>query len=144
MKWKYVAAWIPMVFIAIANGALRQFGYKEYLGELRAHQLSTVIGALLLGLYIWLLIHRWKLTATSEAIRIGLLWLGMTVLFEFVFGHFVMGHPWSVLLHDYNLFEGRIWIVVLIWVTIAPYVFFRFRKYPPGERPKSQAPIIKS
>lgn len=133
MKWKYVAAWFPMVLIAIANGALRQFAYKEYLGELRAHQLSTVSGVALLGIYIWFLIQRWKLSSTSEALRIGLLWLVMTVLFEFVFGHYVMGHPWAALLHDYNLFEGRLWIVVLIWVTIAPYVFYRIQKRAPGD-----------
>ncbi len=128
MNWKYIVAWFPMVFIAIANGALRQFAYREYLGELTAHQLSTVSGVAILGIYIWILIQRWKLSSTSEAIRIGLLWLVMTVLFEFVFGHFVMGHTWAKLLHDYNLFEGRLWIVVLIWVTIAPYVFYRFQK----------------
>ena len=131
MKWRYVVAWFPMVLIAIANGALRQFAYREYLGELRAHQLSTVSGVAILGIYIWFLIQRWKLSSTSEAIRIGLLWLVMTVMFEFVFGHFVMGHPWATLLHDYNLLEGRLWIVVLIWVTIAPYVFYRFQKRAP-------------
>jgi hypothetical protein len=128
MNWKYVAAWFPMVLIAIANGALREITYKEYLGDLRAHQLSTVIGVSLFAIYIWLLIHRWRLTSSSEAIRIGLLWLAMTVAFEFIFGHYVMGRPWAALMYDYNLLEGRVWVVVLIWVTIAPYVFFRFQK----------------
>lgn len=135
MKWQHVVAWFPMVIIAIANGALRQFAYREYLGELRAHQLSTVIGVLLFGIYIWFLIHRWKVTSTAEARRIGLLWLAMTVLFEFIFGHFVMGHPWSTLLHDYNIVEGRLWIIVLCWVTIAPYVFTRFLKRAPETAP---------
>jgi hypothetical protein len=39
--WKYVLAWLPMVFIAIGNGAIREGWYGKYLSELQAHQLST-------------------------------------------------------------------------------------------------------
>jgi hypothetical protein len=58
---------------------------------------------------------------------VGLIWLGMTVIFEFVFGHYVIGHPWRKLFHDYNLLEGRVWVLVLIWTTIAPLLFYKIR-----------------
>ena len=38
-----------------------------------------------------------------------------------------MGHPWTKLFHDYNLLEGRLWVVVLIWVTISPLVLRQLR-----------------
>ncbi|MEW6447103.1 MAG: hypothetical protein AB1426_03305, partial [Bacillota bacterium] len=60
---------------------------------------------------------------------IGLIWLVLTVAFEFGFGHFVMGHSWSRLLHDYNLLKGRLWVLVLLWVAIAPYVFYRLSEF---------------
>ena len=47
--------------------------------------------------------------------------------FEFMFGRFVMGHPWSRLLQDYNLLQGRVWVVFLAWLALAPYVFHRSR-----------------
>jgi len=50
----------------------------------------------------------------------------MTVCFEFFFGHYVAGHPWSRLFHDYNILDGRIWGLLLVWITVAPYVFYRF------------------
>ena len=59
------------------------------------------------------------------ALAIGGIWLALTVAFEFLFGHYVMGHPWSRLFHDYNLLEGRLWVLVLVWTFIAPYVFYR-------------------
>jgi hypothetical protein len=37
-----------------------------------------------------------------------------------------MKHPWTRLLHDYNILEGRVWVLVLVWITIAPYIFSRF------------------
>ena len=51
--WKYLLLWIPMVFIAIANGVVREAWYGRHLSELRAHQLSTLTGVVLFGLYIW-------------------------------------------------------------------------------------------
>ena len=51
----------------------------------------------------------------------------MTILFEFLFGHFIAGHPWSHLFHDYNLLAGRLWVLVLLWTAITPYLFYRMR-----------------
>ncbi len=117
-----------MVFIAIANGVLRQAWYGKYLSELHAHQLSTLIGTVLFAVYIWVVIRFGKPSSAGQAIAIGLVWLALTVVFEFLFGHFVVGHPWARLLQDYNLFAGRVWSLLLVWVTVAPYVFYRFGK----------------
>lgn len=126
--FKYILAWIPMVFIAIANGALRQVWYGKYLSELHAHQLSTLIGALLFAVYIWVVMRYWKPVSAGQAMSIGLVWLGLTVAFEFLFGHFAMGHPWARLLQDYNLLAGRVWSLLLIGVAVAPYFFYRLQK----------------
>ena len=50
--WKYVLAWIPMVVIAIINGAFREGWYGKHMSELQAHQISTATGVLLFGVYI--------------------------------------------------------------------------------------------
>lgn len=114
-----------MVPIAIANGAIRQGWYAQHLGELAAHQVSTLTAMLLLGGYIWLIARRWPPESGTQAILVGLLWLAMTVTFELLFGRYVVGHPWTKLLQDYNLVAGRIWPVLLAWVTAAPYLFYR-------------------
>ena len=111
--WKYILAWVPMVLIAIANGVLREAWHGKHLSELNAHQVSTATGVLLFGAYIWALIRIWRPESPGQAFAIGLTWLGLTVAFEFLFGHFVAGHPWSKLFHDYNIFAGRVWVIVL-------------------------------
>lgn len=128
MFLKYFLAWFPLVVIAIINGSIRQFGYSQYVTELSAHQISTFTGIVLFGIYIWLITRVWKINSAKQAFAIGGMWLGMTILFEFGFGHYVMGHPWSKLLHDYNLFAGRLWIFILIWTATAPYVFYKFNR----------------
>lgn len=126
MIWRYLLAWLPMVLIGIFNGVIREATYGKVLSELRAHQISTVIGLLLFSLYIWFLTHLWRLESLTQAWTIGLLWLGLTILFEFGFGHYIAGHSWHKLLADYNLLAGRVWLVVLIWIALAPIVFSRF------------------
>jgi hypothetical protein len=126
--WRYVLAWFPMVAIAIANGALRESWYGQHLTEPAAHQISTLTAVVLFGAYIWFVVQFWSPTSKAQAIAIGLLWLVMTIAFEFLFGHFVAGHTWERLLHDYNLLAGRVWPLVLVWVAVAPYLFFRMSK----------------
>jgi len=122
----YTLAWFPMVLIGIINGIIRQSVYGPSMSELTAHQVSTVTGITLLGFYVWVLTRRWRVRSARQAISIGLIWFALTVAFEFLFGHFVLGHPWSRLLHDYDILDGRLWILVLLWTTAAPYVFYRF------------------
>jgi hypothetical protein len=104
-----------MIFIATPNGALREGWYGKHLSELQAHQVSTATGVLLFEFYIWVLIRLWRPTSGRQAITIGLVWLGTTVAFEFLFGHYVAKRDWNQILRDYNLFAGRVWLVVLVW-----------------------------
>ena len=121
---RYLLAWLPLVLLAIVNGAVRQSLYADAVGELTAHQISTATGITLFGIYFWFVGKRWPVPTHGRAWQIGFLWLGMTVAFEFLFGHFIMGNPWSRLAADYNLLEGRLWVLVLLWVTVGPPLFF--------------------
>jgi hypothetical protein len=125
---RYIIAWLPMVVIGIINGVIREQWYGNYLSELRAHQVSTVTGAVFLGLYIWVISRVWHLESGVQSLWVGIIWLTLTVCFEFLFGHYIAGHSWSKLVYDYNIFAGRIWGLLLVWITAAPYVFYRLQQ----------------
>jgi hypothetical protein len=127
MVLKYTLFWIPMVFIAIINGAIRDLTYKKYLGELSAHQVSTVTGIILFGIYIYALGLRWKLESARQALIVGMIWLSLTVAFEFIFFHYAIGRPWSELLGAYNILEGKVWVLVLVFIAVAPCIFYRIQ-----------------
>lgn len=80
-----------MMRLAIVNGAVRDFTYRGRLGEFRAHPLSTVTLLLLFTGYFWVLFTLWPLASAYQAWTIGTLWLVMTLMFEFGFGHWVSG-----------------------------------------------------
>lgn len=123
MDWKFIVAWLPGIPIAILNALLRNSLYKQFLNELHAHQLSTVSFIVFFGIYVWFTLKWLRLASSQDAVLLGLIWLVLTIAFEFLFGHFVMGNAWSKLFYDYNLFAGRIWILVLLWIMIAPIIF---------------------
>lgn len=125
MTKKYLLGWFILLVAAIINGAAREALYKQALGDLGAHQLSTLTGILLFAVLIWGMSRIWPIPTPTEAWRIGILWLLMTIGFEFLFGHFVMGHSWEKLFYDYNILEGRVWVLVLIWTLVAPRVFYQ-------------------
>ncbi len=122
--YKHILWWFSFPFVGILNGVLREVIYKKLVGDLPAHQISTVTGVLFFGIIFYFIFKKWKIESARHAILVGVIWLGLTILFEFGFGHYIMGNPWQKLLHDYNLAEGRIWSLFLVWITIAPFVFY--------------------
>ena len=127
MVLKYTIAWIPMVFMAIVNGAVRQLGYGKVLNELPAHQLSCLTGIALFFIYTWCLSLYWPLESSNQALTIGLIWLALTVAFEFLFMHYGAKVSWDKLFHDYNVLAGRLWVLVLVSVFLLPYGVFKLR-----------------
>lgn len=126
--WKYLAAWLVMLLLSVANGALRDFTYGRHMTELAAHQVSTVIGILLLGAVMWVVIRLYPPRNARYAALIGVLWAAFTVAFEFLFFHFVGGHSWAELVANYDVLRGRVWVFVVVWLLVAPSVFFVIRK----------------
>jgi len=121
------AAWIAMLLVAMTNGLVRDLTYGRQMDALLAHQLSTLSGCVLLGGVIRFFVRRWPPASSRQALAAGLGWMVTTIAFEFVFFHFVGGHSWAALLANYNLFAGRVWVLLLLWIAIAPAVFFRLQ-----------------
>jgi hypothetical protein len=59
---------------------------------------------------------------------IGMLWLALTLAFEFLVGHYVFRKPWTELIQDYDITRGRIWPLVLVMVLFAPLWTARIRR----------------
>ena len=124
----YIIVWFVLLAIAIGNGALRQATFAKRMSELHAHQLSTVIGSVVIGAFIWFIIDKWPPSSNREAIAIGVVWLCMTVVFEFFMGLVIKRQPMAEVVSDYNLSAGRVWILFLIWLALAPWLFFALKQ----------------
>jgi len=114
-----------MLLIAVINGTLRDLLYQKYVGDLTAHQISTFTLILFFALFIACAFQKFPPSSSAQAILIGLVWVAMTLAFEFGFGRW-RGNSWEKLFEDYNLLKGRLWVLIPMWMMLAPYIFYRW------------------
>lgn len=127
MILRALLVWFAILVLASVNGAARARWLIPRFGETVGRALSTVILGAVVFLLTWLTIGWIRPGSSAEALKIGVLWLGMTLAFEFLAGHFLFGTPWPALLEDYDVTRGRIWILVLVLVLLAPLWTARMR-----------------
>ncbi len=126
---KSVLGWFLLAVLATVNGIARNALYKPIVGDLLAHQLSTVILIVIFFAVTYLLFRRDFARVSGKVwLWVGFGWLVATEAFEFLVGHYVFGNSWDKLLADYNLFAGRLWILVIIAIFIAPYALSKIKK----------------
>ncbi|MDZ7773136.1 MAG: hypothetical protein U5K31_10440 [Balneolaceae bacterium] len=128
MKWKYLIAWCPVIPITILNSLLREYLFAFLLDDLTTHQLSGVAFILFFGIYVWYILPWLDLGSKRKGVMVGFSWVVLTLSFEFLFGYVVMGYPWPGLFYDFNILDGRLWRVVLIWTFLAPVALYTFRQ----------------
>lgn len=124
---RVLVVWLALAVAMVVQGAAREALLTPTLGPLRAHQVSCLTGSLIVILGSaaalgWL----GAVGNVPLQIRIGGAWLALTIVFEFVFGHYVFGHSWERLLYDYNVVEGRLWALVLVATFLGPAIAGRF------------------
>ena len=124
MITRTLVVWFGLLALAIANGGFRETILVPRLGLGMARAVSSVMLSLLIVGVGWG-VTQWIGPATlQDAWAIGALWVALTLGFEFLGGHFLFGKPWPELLADYNLFAGRIWVLVLVATLMTPAIAF--------------------
>jgi len=120
--------WLLLVVCGIVNGAFREAVITPRVGPGLAHVLSTAILCAAIVVVSWLFVRWLRVTDARVLLLVGALWVVLTAAFEFGFGHYVMGHPWERLLADYNIVQGRIWVLVLLTELVGPLLVARIAR----------------
>jgi len=122
--------WMGIVPVAIVNGMLRDVVLAPYLGDPTARAISCVTLAAAILVVARMSIAWIGPPTAGAAWMVGIVWLSLTLAFEFLVGHYVFGTPWAALRADYNIFAGRLWVLVLAATLTGPRIMFR----PPPRR----------
>lgn len=111
--------WLCFIPVAILNGGLRQYVLVRWFGEVGANALSGVLLSLFILLITWQLLPRIVRYNQKESFRIGIVWMLLTIGFEFIFG-LTGGISFRELLSAYNPMSGNLWLLVVITTFGAP------------------------
>lgn len=127
MVSRSLVIWVLMLLVASLNGAIREAMLIPMMGDTAGRAVSTLMLCLLVLLLTYFTIRWIRPHSGRDTWGIGGLWVALTLAFEFLAGHFLFGNPWTQLLADYNVLRGRIWILVLITIALAPRLCARIR-----------------
>ncbi|WXG39691.1 MAG: hypothetical protein WED07_02470 [Candidatus Freyarchaeum deiterrae] len=114
--------------------------YEPILGKLVAHQIGMSTRIVYVCVLAYFLLRRVKEYETKDLILAGLLWLGLTLLFEWG-GNLLLGLPVQEILVGWNIFAGYMWPYVLLTYSLSPIVVGVL--FHPGKVP-SQVLCIKN
>jgi hypothetical protein len=126
---KTIALWLLLAVLATVNGILRETALIPASGTPAGLMLSGFTLSVAILLVSWLALPWYGLLSPSQYWRIGLVWLLMTILFEFGLGYLIARKSWAELLDAYDIATGNLWLVVLATTLVAPRLSARLRKY---------------
>jgi len=127
MNGRALLVWLLMMVIETIHGVLRNLLLVSLVGDLRARQLGVFIGsALILGIAV-LLIDWISPSSIRDLLMIGVMWLALTLAFEFGVGH-ALGRPWSALVADYDLTRGGLLSIGMVVLALSPWLAARIGK----------------
>ena len=121
-----LVAWLVLVVLAAANGALREFALVPRLGDAPAHVASTILLVVLI-LVVAKVVVAGGGQSTAALLLLGATWTVLTVAFEFGLGR-ATGKSWDALLADYDLAAGRVWPLVLVATAVGPWLMARLAR----------------
>ena len=116
-----------MVVAAIINGMIRDKFIKQFLGEALSLPTSGITLSGLVFLIAFLFVPHIGLSNPSSYMLVGLSWLGLTLAFEYLFGHYVLGKPWSEINQVFNLAKGNLFTIVVFVTAISPWLVAKLK-----------------
>ncbi len=124
---KIIAIWLLLVIVAILNGGLREKLLFQWFGAW-ALPISGVLLSLWIFLITWAMIPWLATHKPLNYLIIGSIWVGLTLGFEFIFGHWVAGKSWAEIFTIFDIKHGNLMTLVFLTTWLAPYFAAFLRK----------------
>ncbi|MGD2137455.1 MAG: hypothetical protein PVJ66_04515 [Gammaproteobacteria bacterium] len=128
LAWsKALTLWVALLLVATVNGVIREKLLIPGMGNYWGTFASGVVLSASIFLVAFFTVRWYGILEPRCFWKIGMLWLALTLLFEFTFGLFIAQRTWNELLAAYMFRGGNIWPVVLVIILVSPWLSARLR-----------------
>lgn len=134
MWGRALAVWLLVMAVEFVHGTLRWILLRPHVGDFRSGQIGVISGSLLFLVIVFLCEPSMKLRSAADAKRVGVLWLVLTLAFEWSFGHYVAGRTWESMASEYNLLRGGLMPIGLGIFALSPWMALWWRGSGGGSR----------
>jgi uncharacterized membrane protein len=125
------AVWLVIIVAESVHGTLRELLLRPHVGDLRARQIAVFIGVFIILGIAYAFIRRLRAETTKVLLLVGLLWVALTITFEFALGRWVLGYSWERMTEDYDLRRGGLLSFGMVVLMLAPLIAARLRGATP-------------
>ena len=121
---RHLLGWLALPLAAVANGVVRDTTYGRRMSTTASHSLA--VAPLAAFILVWARVLQWRrpLPSRAAAARAGLVWLALTLAFEFGMGA-ARKVPAREMLAEYDVRRGHLWPLVPLAVAAAPLLAWR-------------------
>lgn len=127
IMFRALCVWFVLILAEIAHGIARGVLLVPAVGDFRARQIGVFTGSLIILAIAWALTPWLGAWRRGQFVGVGLLWAGLTLAFEILFGRFVVGASWERLLEDFRLWQGGLMPLGIAVLALAPLLAARVR-----------------
>jgi len=125
--FRVVGIWILFVVVAKLNAVIREQILTQMIGQGLALPFSGVLLSILIFLITLGVVPFLNIYYSLGFWRVGIVWVLLTLIFEFVLGHCIIGNSWDSVLAIFNITEGNFFILVLLITAFSPYIAAKIR-----------------
>jgi hypothetical protein len=124
---RHVLAWLALPVFAVLNGLVRDTTYGPSMGYEWSHAVS--VAPLFVAVVAWAVwvARRWPLQDRWTGLRVGMVWLALTLAFELALGS-LQGLSMGEMLAEYDITRGRLWPLIPLTALLAPPFVFSARR----------------
>ena len=112
--------WGVIIGVETIHGILRTLLLAPTVGDFRARQISVFTGSLIILGVTCLFIDWIKASGRKQLIAVGLMWALLTIIFEMILGLLILDLPWTRITEDYDLSQGGLLGLGLLFMAAAP------------------------
>ena len=114
--------WLMEILVSGFNFfVLMNLVYQPRWGQLVAHQIGMSTRIAYIFIFAYFLLRSVKAYSTRDLIHVGILWLGLTLIFEWA-GSIAIGRPVKEILVGWNIFAGYMWPYVLLTYLLSSLI----------------------
>lgn len=124
---KGTGIWVLIMLAAIANGVIRETVLDPVLGTTLALPTSGLLLSLIIFGMSWLCVPLIGRARAPAWLAIGMLWVMLTLAFEYLFGHFVAGMSLREISQVFDLAAGNLFLLALLAAAFSPWLAARLR-----------------
>ena len=118
--------WLVIIAAEFLHGTARILLLEPMIGDFRARQISVFTAILIIFAISYAFVGWLRAAGNLQLFLIGLMWLALTIAFEIVLGR-LMNLSWERILSDYDIANGGLMPLGLLFLTFAPIIAARLK-----------------